>query len=111
YFLLLLCLFYQLQEINAQCAGEDGAITVCNVADPSSQAVNLFAALGGAPEPGGVWTDPLQTGALNFATGMLDVWDIHFSGTFTFYYTVYTEGCADNVSAVSVTIGGYSGAP
>lgn len=94
----------------AQCAGEDEVITICNVADPANQTINLFSLLNGTPTAGGVWTDPLQTGGLDAITGNLNVWNIHISGTYSFTYTVNNVvGCADNTATITVTIGGYSG--
>jgi len=97
-------------NINAQCAGEDGVITICNIPDPANQTIDLFSLLNGTPTAGGVWSDPLQTGGLDTATGILNVWNIHLSGNFSFTYTVNnSQGCADNAAMITVTIGGYSG--
>ncbi|HEX8563856.1 MAG TPA: gliding motility-associated C-terminal domain-containing protein [Flavobacterium sp.] len=90
------------------CAGSDGEITICDYANPANQTVNLFSLLGGSPTPGGTWSDPAQTGALNPQTGILDVWDIHTSNVFVFTYTVNVSGCVDTAT-VTVTIGGFSG--
>lgn len=97
-------------NVNAQCAGEDATLTVCNIADPANQTINLFSLLNGSPTAGGVWNDPLQTSSLDPATGIFNAWNIHVSGNYTFTYTVNNvDGCTDTSAAITVTVGGYSG--
>ncbi|MDP5043714.1 MAG: hypothetical protein NWQ06_01900, partial [Leeuwenhoekiella sp.] len=50
-------------SIYAQCAGEDATLSSCN--KETNQFLNLFAALGGSPTPGGTWSDNDNTGGLN----------------------------------------------
>lgn len=109
---LVLSVFFLLPIYNhAQCAGEDASISICDIANPDNQSINLFAALGGSPTAGGIWIDPLQTTALDLSTGILNVWNIHISGTYSFTYMVNNPGCADNSATIFVTVGGYSGIP
>lgn len=94
----------------SQCAGEDATVAICDYANPANQNVNLFSLLNGTPQPGGTWVDPLQTGALNTTTGILNVWDIHISGIYTFTYNVNSSaGCSDTSATITLTVGGYSG--
>ncbi|HMI07762.1 MAG TPA: gliding motility-associated C-terminal domain-containing protein, partial [Flavobacterium sp.] len=94
----------------AQCAGNDTTISICDYANPANQTINLFNSLTGTPTPGGTWTDPLQTGALNSTTGILNLWNIHISGVYHFTYTVpNVAGCTDNTAVLTVNVGGYSG--
>lgn len=95
--------------VNAQCAGEDASVTICNVTDTSTQNINLFDLLEGSPATGGTWTDIQQSGGLNISTGILNVWDVNESDTYVFIYTVNDASCTDNVATVTVTIGGYAG--
>lgn len=95
--------------VNAQCAGEDTSITICNIPDTSTQNINLFDLLEGSPVAGGTWTDIQQSGGLNISTGILNVWAVNESDTYVFIYTVNDASCADNVATVTVTIGGYAG--
>ncbi len=95
---------------NAQCAGEDGTIEICDYSNPSNQFLDLFSVLGGSPSPGGTWSFPLPTGALNTSTGLLDVWQLHLSGVYQFAYTV-PGACADNVAVATVIIGPWAGVP
>lgn len=112
YITFFVTLFFSSASVNAQCAGNDNAITVCDIANPTSQAVNLFSLLGGTPTAGGVWSDDLLSGGLNTATGILNVQAINESGTYTYTYTVNgVLGCVDNTSVVTVTVGGYAGVP
>jgi len=109
-FLILIAITLFSINTNAQCAGEDAILTVCNIPDPANQTINLFSLLNGTPTPGGVWNDPLQTGGLDAATGILNAWNIHTSGEYVFTYTVNDiAGCTDNLATVTVTVGGYSG--
>ncbi|HEX9981465.1 MAG TPA: gliding motility-associated C-terminal domain-containing protein [Flavobacterium sp.] len=112
FFLLLIMAFllFSPKKLTAQCAGTDGTLTVCDIANPANQSIDLFLSLGGAPSAGGTWTDPLQTGALDPVTGILNIWNIHLSGVYNFTYTI-NNGCADNTAVVTVTVGGYSGIP
>lgn len=111
FFQLLLFTFFFLycNLANAQCAGEDASITICNIPDPANQNINLFNLLGGTPTPGGSWTDLQQSGGLNLSTGILNVWGVNESDTYVFIYTVNDASCTDNVATVTVTIGGYAG--
>ncbi|WP_026704494.1 gliding motility-associated C-terminal domain-containing protein [Flavobacterium soli] len=109
FFALITTLFFSLKA-NAQCAGEDAFLTVCNITDPANQNIDLFSLLNGAPTAGGTWSDPLQTGGLDATTGILNVWNIHLSGEYTFNYTVANiDGCTDTTASIVVTVGGYSG--
>ncbi|KAF2335120.1 gliding motility-associated C-terminal domain-containing protein [Flavobacterium daemonense] len=96
--------------IYAQCAGDDGALTVCDIPAASSKTINLFAQLTGSPLSGGVWTDLDGSGGLDSDTGILNAQLITQSGKFRYLYTVDGIGlCRDNEAIVTVTIGGYSG--
>ncbi|MDQ6469185.1 gliding motility-associated C-terminal domain-containing protein [Flavobacterium sp. LHD-80] len=97
-------------KIYAQCAGEDGALTVCDIPAASSKSIDLYAQLTGSPLSGGVWTDVDSSGGLDLDTGILNAQLIRRSGTFRYLYTVEGIGlCPDNTATVTVTIGGYSG--
>ncbi|MGA9638282.1 gliding motility-associated C-terminal domain-containing protein [Flavobacterium sp.] len=105
--MLILILFYFTTNIHAQCAGEDNAITVCNITDISSQSINLFNELKGTPIAGGTWTDNKFSGGLE-TNGSLNVQLIKNSGIYTYTYTS-NQGCGINTATISVTVGGYSG--
>jgi gliding motility-associated-like protein len=108
--LFLSLLFFQKSE--AQCAGVDASIEICNITDASSTAVDLFALLGPNALAGGKWVDNDFSGGLNTANGILNVQKINESGTFTYSYFVNNiVGCLKNVSTVKVTVGGYAGVP
>lgn len=97
-------------SIYAQCAGSDSAFTVCDVPNPSNQAIDLFTKLAGSPVSGGVWTDEDESGGLDIATGILNIHKVPISGIFHYTYTVKNvAGCTTNSATVTVTIGGYSG--
>lgn len=81
-------------------AGNAGSVSVCADAPP----VNLFAALTGTPDAGGIWTDDDATGQLsgqNFdPSGMAP-------GDYDFTYSVTGNGqCGDDQATVRVTIVG-----
>ena len=110
----MLCAFFLLfnagisSKTYGQCAGEDASITSCD--KESNQFIDLFAALGGSPVAGGVWSDDENSGGLNTATGELNTWLINSGGTFSYTYTVEGEsGCSDNQSTITVTLAGYAG--
>ena len=72
----------------------------------------MFALLGGAPVPGGTWSDDLLSGGLNPLTGILNVWQIGENGVYTYTYTVTgVPGCVDNTAVITVVVGGYAGNP
>ncbi|WP_170245980.1 gliding motility-associated C-terminal domain-containing protein [Tenacibaculum adriaticum] len=96
-------------NVNAQCAGTDSSITICNKeSDPSLQNFNLFNQLGGVPQTGGTWTtnNPLNENALNNSTGTVNLWVINRFGTHTFTYT--NNDCNES-AIVTLNLGGYPG--
>ncbi|WP_418262099.1 gliding motility-associated C-terminal domain-containing protein [Flavobacterium faecale] len=105
---LSLLLLTLIPKLNAQCAGNDNSITVCDVSNETSKSVNLFSLLGSSAITGGVWIDNLKTGGLNTSSGVLNVQAIRNSGVFTYTYMVNKGGCVDS-SIVTVTVGGYTG--
>src|SRR6478736_3482448 len=112
-FLLLAVLFLYPRNINAQCAGDDNVmLTICDIPNPASKTINLFAQLGGTPTAGGVWRDDNRSGGLDRITGILNAQQIKKSGIYKYTYTVVgAAGCTDNTASVTVTIGGYIGIP
>jgi gliding motility-associated-like protein len=97
-------------NIQAQCAGDDGAITVCDIPNPANKTIDLYAALGGTPTAGGTWSDDDESGGLVANTGILNAHLIRESRIYRYTYTVNgVAGCTDNSAVVTVTIGGYSG--
>lgn len=79
-------------------AGTGGTVAWCQ----SFGNIDLFAQLGGAPDPGGLWTDDNGTGALtgaSFAAGTVT------PGTYAFTYTVDDPPCSPVFSTVTVTVG------
>ncbi|MEO6174059.1 MAG: gliding motility-associated C-terminal domain-containing protein [Flavobacterium circumlabens] len=97
-------------NIHAQCAGDDGGLTVCDIPNLANRSINLYAALGGTPTAGGTWSDDDESGGLDANTGVLNAHLIRQSKTYRYTYTVNgAAGCTDNSSVVTVTIGGYSG--
>ncbi len=101
-------LFSSTITVSAQCAGSNNAITVCDIANISSQAVDLSAFLG-PHTAGGTWKDDDKSGGLNKTTGILNAQQVKKSGTYHYTYTV--AGCPLNTSVITVTIGGYTGVP
>ena len=110
HFLIIIFFVFSSKGIQAQCAGNDAEITICDIADPANQAINLFDMLGASATPGGTWLDVTQSGSVDPVTGIFNAWDIHVSGIYNFVYTVSdVNGCTDNNATVTVTVGGYSG--
>ncbi|WP_421805348.1 gliding motility-associated C-terminal domain-containing protein [Flagellimonas sp.] len=105
FFLFLAFSFYA----HSQCAGTDNTVTVCNKFDDiSNQGFDLFANLGGNPQPGGVWStpDPTNLNALSTATGILNLWQVNYFGEHQFTY--FNEACNESAT-ITLFLGGYSG--
>lgn len=108
HFIIFLLLLFSAINTNAQCAGSDNSITVCNIPDPSSKSIDLFSLLG-TYTTGGIWTDNFFSGGLNLSTGILNAQIINKSGVYTYTYSVDNGiGCNDSAT-ITVIIGGYSG--
>lgn len=93
----------------AQCAGEDNTITVCNKYDDiANQTFDLFANLNGMPQPGGTWSTPNSNiiGALDTNTGIINLWEVSYSGEHQFTYT--NNDCNESAT-ISLFLGGYAG--
>jgi gliding motility-associated-like protein len=108
-FIFVLALLYSFNS-KAQCAGQDNTIAICDIPNPTSQTINLFALLGGTPTAGGTWTDDDLSGGLNTTTGVLNAQLVNQSGIYNYTYTVTGDpSCVDNTATITVTIGGYAG--
>ncbi|MDF4221380.1 gliding motility-associated C-terminal domain-containing protein [Maribacter sp. M208] len=95
--------------VQAQCAGNDASVVVCEKdADDTNRNFALFPRLGGSPTAGGTWstTNPENFYALNQSTGIVDLWRINNYGTHSF---VYTNTDCNETATVSITLGGYPG--
>ena len=91
-------------KIYAQCAGEDATLDVCDKS--TQQFVDLFGALGGSPQPGGVWADNDNTGGLDTETGELNTWRVNMGGVFTYTYT--NADCGESAT-VTLNLAGFPG--
>jgi gliding motility-associated-like protein len=110
--LSLFILFFSSIDANAQCAGNDKAIDVCDIANPASQNIDLNLILDLGHTPGGTWKDDDKSGGFDKTTGILNAQLIRKSGVYHYTYTITgVLGCADNTAIVTVTIGGYTGVP
>ncbi|GAA3771654.1 gliding motility-associated C-terminal domain-containing protein [Flavobacterium ginsengiterrae] len=99
-------------KIYSQCAGTDGAVTICDVEDISNRSVSLFSYLGGSPVPGGTWSGDDSSRGLSTSTGILNAQAIRAGGTYQYTYTApAATGCATNTAKVLVTIGAFEGYP
>jgi len=97
------------QSVYSQCAGEDNTITVCNKYDDiSNQTFDLFANLNGMPEVGGTWSTPNSNiiGALDTNTGIINLWQVNYSGEHQFTYT--NPNCNESAT-ITLYLGGYAG--
>lgn len=98
-----------LEFAHAQCAGADGALTVCDkYGDIANRTLDLFAILEGNPQPGGVWstTNPITLAALEEGTGVVDLWRINQFGPHEF---TYTNPVCDESATVTIRLGAYAG--
>ena len=112
-FVLFFIVFLVLpSKIHAQCAGNDGQITICDIENPVHQSISLFSLLGGSPTPGGTWTDDDNSKGLNRTTGILNGQMIRRGGVYHYTYTAPdVAGCTDKTAVVTITIGAYAGVP
>lgn len=106
-FILCICLFSN--HATSQCAGVDGAVTVCNKdADQANKTFSLFPHLSGTPTAGGIWStnDPANFFALDRTNGIVNLWEVKNSGLHEFTYTNNTCG---ETAIVTISLGGYPG--
>jgi gliding motility-associated-like protein len=77
-------------------AGEDAAISICQ-----NSTVNLLTSLGGAPKPGGAWTEHTTSGV-----NLTDPTSVNFTGvavgTYEFAYTLSGEVECDGTTAIAL---------
>jgi gliding motility-associated-like protein len=114
YFIFISLLLISTTDVKAQCAGNDVSVTFCglDIVKPSSRSIDLFLLLGGGAIPGGTWNNDNSITGFDVATGILNAQLVNQSAVYTFTYTAPAVlGCTDNMSTVSVTIGGYAGIP
>lgn len=98
--------------MNAQCAGDDHNFSVCDIANISSQSIDLNTYLDPMHTIGGTWSDDDNSGGFNIATGILNAQKIYVAGIYHYTYTVNgNAACIDNTATIEVTIGGYAGIP
>lgn len=79
-------------------AGENDTLTICGAITDFS----LFDALGGDPDEGGSWTDPVGTGAL-LPNGELNATLLPPGGQSGFVYTIVDPGCGTVQATVLIT--------
>lgn len=116
FLLLFLLSLFTIPKTYSQCAGNDNTITICTketynqgIGNPNG-VLNLYTLLGGTPTPGGTWTDLNSSGGLNTITGLLNTWQINQGGVYNYRYQINgIPGCVDNISIITVTLGGYPG--
>ncbi|MFH6971088.1 gliding motility-associated C-terminal domain-containing protein [Flavobacterium petrolei] len=110
FFLFIFCTY----DAYAQCSGiagnDNNSLTICDITNVSSTAVNLNLQLG-SHISGGTWKDDDRSGGLNRTTGILNAQLIKKSGVYKYTYTVSDGlGCTDT-AVISITVGGYTGVP
>jgi len=101
--------FLGFSQVNAQCAGSDNTVTICNKEqDNTNRTYPLFDQLGGLPLAGGTWTAiaSANSNALDETTGELDLWQIYSSGLHEFRYD--NPLCGES-AIVTIELGGYPG--
>ena len=84
--------------VTGSVAGADSSVTICGAV----QTYQLFEGLAGTPDPGGVWTDQLGTGALG-AGGILNVIQLPVGTTAPYTYTITDVACGNVSATVFVT--------
>jgi gliding motility-associated-like protein len=82
---------------NPSNAGTDATVNTCD----TETTINLFDQLGGAPDPGGSWTDDDGSGAL---VGVIFNPSVAGAGTFNFTYDTSNTGCPGTLAIVTVNV-------
>ena len=109
--LFIFCIYLFSNHCYSQCAGTDGAITVCNKdADEANKTFQLYPHLGGGKTAGGTWStnDPANFFALDRTNGIVNLWEVKNSGIHEFTYTNTTCGATES-AVVTISLGGYPG--
>lgn len=109
HWMLLFVLIITSYQVNAQCAGSNNTVTVCDKdQDLSTRTYTLFDKLGGTPSPGGTWatTNPANYVALDRTNGIVDLWRINNNGVHQF---VYSNTACGETATVTINLGGYAG--
>lgn len=81
--------------------GSDSSVTICG----GLVAYDLFQALGGSPDPGGIWIDLVGTGALSGS--ILNPSLLAPGTTVSYGYQVSDPGCGEALATVQVTVTTY----
>jgi large repetitive protein len=82
--------------------GTSGSLEYCQNSVPTSD-FDLFNELGGTPDTTGTWSGPLAT--LNGNQGTVNISTLTTAGTYTFTYTVPSNGvCPESSSNIVITI-------
>jgi len=82
--------------------GSSGSLEYCQDSVPTSD-FDLFDELGGTPDMSGTWSGPLTT--TNASQGTVNISTLTTPGTYTFIYTVPSNGaCSENSANVVITI-------
>lgn len=84
-------------------AGIDNSITLCGAVT----SYPLIQGLGGAPDPGGTWTDLAGTGALLPGDSLLNANLLPFGGQSAFTYTIADASCGNVQATLLVTTVAY----
>ncbi|MDR7370871.1 gliding motility-associated C-terminal domain-containing protein [Flavobacterium aquidurense] len=112
FILFFIVLSFLPTKLNAQCAGDDGSLKICDIENPIHQSISLFSLLGGSPTPGGTWSDDNNSKGLDKTNGILNAQLIRSGGVYHYTYTAPdVTGCLDNKATVEITIGAYAGVP
>ncbi len=108
--LIIFCICLLSQYSYSQCAGTDGAVTVCEKDTDENYKTFDLKPLLGTYVPGGTWStnDPANFYALNRTTGIVNLWDVKNSGEHEFMYTNTCGGVTES-AVVTVSLGGYPG--
>ncbi|MBT1697830.1 gliding motility-associated C-terminal domain-containing protein [Fulvivirgaceae bacterium PWU4] len=79
-------------------AGSNNSVTACN----NDTDFDLFASLGGSPDPGGTWSDDDSSGG-TITGDEIDLTGVT-AGTYDFTYTITVAGCGTASATVTVAV-------